>query len=159
MEILKINFQELKQDNWSDKELENAKLITDFVQNIMNNHDFEYVLEKYGHSNYTQHNRNIPNGIEGLVGFLKDFVKKYPEYTYDVKRILADGDYITFHSHATVKKKYRGNEKYGLNVIDTWKIKEGKIVEHWDSIQGLDVGMRLLMGILGGRIKNSNGVF
>ena len=156
---LKINFESLKQDHWSDKELVNAKLITDFVQHIMNNHDFDYILNKYDNGDYIQHNRNIPDGISGLVGFLKEFTKKYPEYTYDVKRILADGDYIVFHSHATLKKEHRGNDKMGLNIIDVWRVKESDIAEHWDSLQPLDGFMRLYAWMSGGHIQNSNGVF
>ncbi|MCG8430969.1 MAG: ester cyclase [Candidatus Omnitrophica bacterium] len=159
MEKLKVNLEALKQEHWSDKELENAKLVTDFVQHIMNDHDFDYVLKEYGQSNYTQHNRNIPDGIKGLVGFLQKFVKNFPEYTYDVKRILADGDYIMFHSHATLKKEHRGNDKRGWNIIDTWKIKDGEIVEHWDSIQSLDWFMRFYAFMSGGHIRNTNGVF
>ncbi|MCG8635597.1 MAG: hypothetical protein MI863_17310 [Desulfobacterales bacterium] len=66
-ERLIIHFESLQKDNWSEKELENAKLITDFVQNLMNNHNFEYVLDKYNDDSYIQHNRNLPDGIDGLV--------------------------------------------------------------------------------------------
>lgn len=125
----------------------------------MNNHDFEYVLDRYNDSYYIQHNRNIPNKINGLVEFLQEFVQDYPEYTYDVKHIYADGDFVIFHSHATLKKEDRGNDQKGLNIIDTWRLQNGKIVEHWDSIQTLDGFMRLYALISGGKIRNSNGVF
>ena len=70
-----------------------------------------------------------------------------------------DGDYVTFHSHATLKEEDRGNDQKGMNIIDTWKIENGKIVEHWDSIQPLDVFMRFYVGLNGGDIQNANGVF
>ncbi|MCG8620039.1 MAG: nuclear transport factor 2 family protein, partial [Desulfobacterales bacterium] len=108
---------------------------------------------------YIQHNRNLPDKIQGLVGFLREFVQDYPDYTYDVKHIYADGDYVTFHSHATLKKEDRGNDQKGMNIIDTWRIENGKIVEHWDSIQPLDVFMRFYAWMNGGDIRNKNGVF
>ncbi|MEW8507893.1 MAG: nuclear transport factor 2 family protein [Candidatus Thiodiazotropha sp.] len=156
---LVIDLQSLQKDSWTEQELANATLITDFVQNLMNNHNFDYILERYNDSSYVQHNRNLPDKITGLAGFLKEFVEDYPDYTYDVKHIYADGDYVIFHSHATLNKDDRGNDKKGMNIIDTWRLENGRIVEHWDSIQALDGFMRLYSLIKGGSIKNSNGVF
>ena len=159
MDTLKINFESLKKENWSNQELENVKLIVDFVQHLMNNHDFDYIMKEYGATPYVQHNRNIPEGINGIVGFVKQFSERFPDFTYDVKHILADGDYVMFHSHATIRKKDRGNDKKGLNIKDTWKIKDGQIVEHWDAIQSMDGFMRFYALLTGGNIRNTNGVF
>ena len=154
-----IDFESLQKENWSQQEVENAKVVTNFVQNIMNNHNFDYVLKNYNDSAYVQHNRNLPDKIQGLVGFLNDFVKDYPEYTYDVKHIYVDGDFVIFHSHATLEKEDRGNDQKGMNIIDTWRLDNGRIVEHWDSIQALDGFMRLYALMTGGNIENANGVF
>lgn len=156
---LVINLESLQKNNWTEQELANATLITDFVQNLMNNHNFDYILKRYNNSSYVQHNRNLPDKITGLVGFLKEFVEDYPDYTYDVKHIYVDGEYVIFHSHATLNKDDRGNDKKGMNIIDTWRLENGRIVEHWDSIQALDGFMRFYSLISGGNIKNSNGVF
>jgi predicted SnoaL-like aldol condensation-catalyzing enzyme len=158
-ETLTVDLQSLKKDGWSEQELANVALVTDFVQNLMNNHNFDYILERYNDDSYVQHNRNLPDKITGLVGFLEEFVQDYPDYTYDVKHIYADGDYVIFHSHATLQKDDRGNDQKGMNIIDTWRIEDGKIVEHWDSIQALDTFMRFYSLISGGDIQNSNGVF
>lgn len=155
----KIDFSSLQKSNWTQQEKENALLITDFVQNLMNNHDFDYVLKHFNDSAYTQHNRNIPDKMAGLVNFLRDFVEDYPEYSYDVKHIYADGNFVIFHSHATLEQEDRGNDQKGMNIIDTWRIEDGRIVEHWDSIQALDGFMRFYSLISGGSIRNDNGVF
>ena len=154
-----INLQSLQKSTWTDQELANATLMVDFVQNLMNNHDFNYIQQQYDNSSYVQHNRNLPDKIAGLVGFLKEFVEDYPEYSYDVKHIYVDGDYVIFHSHATLEKSDRGNDEKGMNIIDTWRIEDGKIVEHWDSIQALDTFMRFYSLVSGGNIQNNNGVF
>lgn len=156
---LVIDLQSLQKPGWTEQELANAALITDFVQNLMNNHNFDYILERYNESSYVQHNRNLPDKITGLVGFLKEFVEDYPDYTYDVKHIYVDGDHVIFHSHATLKKDDRGNDKKGMNIIDVWRLEDGRIVEHWDSIQGLGTLMRFYSLINGGNIQNANGVF
>lgn len=154
-----IDLQSLQKPSWTKQELANANLITDFVQNLMNDHNFDYILEYYNDSAYVQHNRSLPDKITGLVGFLKEFVEDYPDYSYDVKHIYVDGNYVIFHSHATLKKADRGDDKKGMNIIDTWRLEDGRIVEHWDSIQALDGFMRFYSLINGGSIQNDNGVF
>ncbi len=156
---LAINLEQHVKTSWTKHELNNAMRVTDFVENLMNRHDFEYVLEHYNDSAYVQHNRNIPDKISGLVGFLREFVEDYPEYSYDVKNVMVDGDFVIFHSHATLHKGDRGNDAKGLNIIDIWRLEQGRIVEHWDSIQALDGFMRLYAMLSGGRIANDNGVF
>ncbi|WP_375749028.1 nuclear transport factor 2 family protein [Vibrio sp. HN007] len=158
-DTLIIDLPSHQKTNWTEQEMEHAELVTDFVQNLMNNHNFDYVLENYNDSAYVQHNRNLPDKVTGLVGFLQEFVEEYPDYAYDVKHIYVDGDYVIFHSHATLNKEDRGNDQKGMNIIDTWRIEDGRIVEHWDSIQALDFSMRVYSLISGGDIANSNGVF
>lgn len=158
-DTITIDLKALQKANWSQQELANATVVTDFVQNLMNNHNFAYVLEKYNDSAYVQHNRNLPDKVTGLVGFLEEFVQDYPDYTYDVKHIYVDGDYVIFHSHATLNKEDRGNDQKGMNITDTWRLQDGRIVEHWDSIQALDTFMRFYSLLSGGDIKNANGVF
>ncbi|MEW8545749.1 MAG: hypothetical protein AB2693_19685, partial [Candidatus Thiodiazotropha sp.] len=78
-EKLVIDLESLQKPGWTEQELANAALITDFVQNLMNNHNFDYILERYNDSSYVQHNRNLPDKITGLVSFLKEFVEDYPD--------------------------------------------------------------------------------
>ena len=154
-----IDLESLQKPGWTEQERKNAEVITDFVQNLMNNHNFEYVMTHYNDDAYIQHNRNIPDKVTGLVEFLRAFTEDYPEYTYDVKHIYVDGDYVIFHSHATLNAEDRGNDQKGMNIIDTWRLQDGRIVEHWDSIQALDTFMRMYSLFSGGNIRNDNGVF
>lgn len=159
MDTIKIDFDKLKKDSWSEGETKNVQLIISFVQQLMNDHNFDNVLKEFGNSYYTQHNRNIPDGMEALVQYVKDFVKRYPDYTYDVKHIYADGDFVIFHSQITTKKKDRGNDHKGINVSDTWRIENGLIVEHWDSLQAMSGFLRFFFWLIGGKIANKNGVY
>ncbi len=146
-------------ENWTKQEMENVKIVVDFFQKLMNEHDFDYILEKYGNGSYTQHNRAIPDEISGLIGYVKTLTKRFPEYSFDVKRIFADGDFVILHSHCTMKANHRDNEKKGFIITDTFRLKDGKLVEHWDAIQPIDMFSRLLVLITGGSIKNSNPTF
>lgn len=159
MDTLKIDIDSLKKRNWSEQELKNAEMMVDFIQHLMNDHDFEYISKHFGDNTYLQHSKSIPDGMNELIKYVSDFSKKFPEYTYDVKHIYVDGNYVIFHSHATIKAKHRGNDKKGFNIIDTWKIKNGNIEEHWDAIQPIDGFMRFFIWLTGGKAKNSNGLF
>lgn len=159
MEVLKISSDLMKKPNWSEQETKNVAVVADFIQHLMNDHDFEYVRKTYGNNPYVQHNRNITDGMEALVSYVERFAKRYPDYTYDVKHIYVDGNMVIFHSHATTKKKHRGNDKKGLNIIDTWKVEDGKIADHWDAVQPMSGFMRFFVMMTGGKIRNTNGVY
>lgn len=155
----KIELNNHLQDSWTQQETENVKVVVDFFQRLMNEHDFEYTLEKYGNSSYTQHNRAIPNEISGLVSYVKQLTKRFPEYSFDVKRIMADGDFVVLHSHCTMKAKHRGNEKKGFIITDTFKVENGQLAEHWDAIQPIDTYTRFLFLMIGGKVENDNPTF
>lgn len=156
---LKINLKALQQDHWTEQEKANAKVVVDFFQRLMNEHDFDYTQRTYGDLTYTQHNRGIPVGIPGLIDYVKTLTKRFPDYAFDVKRINADGDYIILHSHTTMNAKHRGDETKGFIITDTFKLKDGKLSEHWDAIQAIDWTSRLIMLLTGGKISNNNPTF
>ena len=146
-------------DHWTETERANAAIVVDFVYNIMNRHDFDYIRGQYGDNPYVQHNRNAPDGIEGVITFVGGVTKDYPDFSYDVKHIVVDDDLVMLHSHATIEKAHRGDDSRGLNIKDTWRLENGKLVEHWDAVQAMDLSMRLLFLMQGGEVNNSNGVY
>lgn len=156
---LTIPLDSLTQSHWSTQEKANVEVVVDFFQHLMNDHQFDYILERYGSLPYTQHNRAIPNDIPGLVSYVQDMVRRFPDYAFDVKRIAADGEYVVLHSHATLKAKHRGNENKGFIITDTFRLHNGQLVEHWDAIQPIDTFTRMLFLLIGGRVQNTNPTF
>ena len=67
--------------------------------------------------------------------------------------------HVIVHSHATLKAAHRGDDSKGMNIIDTWKVEDGELVEHWDAVQGISMDMRLYNLFAGGKVRNTNGVF
>ena len=154
-----IDFDTHAQDHWTSQEGDNVKIVVDFFQRLMNEHDFDYILETYGHSAYVQHNRAIPDGIHRLVTYVKDLTKRFPEYSFDVKRVIASGDFVVTHSHTTMKAKHRGDEKRGFIITDTFRLENGQLAEHWDAVQPIDLQTRFLFLLIGGKVGNGNPVF
>ena len=145
--------------NWTPEEIANAELVTGFVRALMNDHDFDTVRDVYGNDAYVQHNHGIVDGIDGVITTVSDLVKRFPEYSYDVKHVHVDDDIVIFHSHATLKAKHRGDDRKGFNIIDRWRIADGRIVEHWDAIQPIDRFGRLYALMVGGKVRNANGTY
>lgn len=155
----KIDLNKHLQEHWTKQETENARVVVDFFQRLMNEHDFDYILNTYGGGSYTQHNRAIPNEISGLIGYVKSLTQRFPDYSFDVKRIFADGDFVVLHSHTTMRAKHRADESKGFIITDTFRLKDGKLVEHWDAVQPIDTFTRLLFLAIGGSIQNDNPTF
>jgi predicted SnoaL-like aldol condensation-catalyzing enzyme len=79
---------------------------------------------------YIQHNPGVPTGKSGFVNAIPFFYKMFPDLKWELKHIWADGDYVIIHSHYQFTK-----EGTGSAVVDIFRIKDGKIDEHWDVIQ------------------------
>jgi len=159
MSIINIDLEKLKKDSWSEEEYQNAELVIDFVQNIMNNHNFNYVRKTYGHGRYKQHNQTMTDGLEGVLKVVSDFTKSFPDFTYDVKHMYVDGPNVIVHAHATADIKHRGNPQKGMNIIDVWKVENGQLVEHWDAVQPIHTFMRMYALFSGGKFRNENTYF
>ena len=153
------DFDSLAQSHWSEIENGNARRVHRFLELLMNDHDFDQVRERFGTGTYVQHNRGIPDGIDGLTDYVAGLVKRFPGYSYDVRQIMASGDRVVFHSHATLRESHRGDQKKGFIIFDMWKVEDGQIANHWDALQPLDFMSRLISFVGGGRIRNTNGIY
>lgn len=154
-----IKLEDHRQTHWTDQETHNASVVVDYLQAIMNDHDFPSVLSRFASSAYVQHNRAIPDGIPGVVGYVKKLAKRFPEFGYDVKFIIASGQKVVTHTHATLKTSHIGDESKGMIITDTFKLEDGNLVEHWDAIQPIDFAGRLLLLLNGGTVANANPIF
>ena len=112
-----------------EREEANKKAVVEFYEKAINQKDFEAAAPYFG-PRYVQHNPNAPDGIEGFKGFLGFLREKLPQSRSEIKRVLADGDYVILHVHAV-----RAPGERGSAIIDVFKLENGKIVEHWDVVQ------------------------
>ena len=83
------------------------------------------VVDRYFSPDYVQHNPVIPNGagaIANLIPTLKDL-------SYEIGMVVAEGDLVMVHG------RYVGWGPKPLIAVDIFKVKNGKVVEHWDVMQ------------------------
>lgn len=104
----------------------NKKTVVDFYEKAINQKNFEAAAAYLG-PRYIQHNPTAADGLEGLKAFIAFLREKFPQYHSEIKRVLADGDYVMLHVHNVPTPGARGNA-----IMDIFKLSNGKIVEHWD---------------------------
>ena len=108
----------------------NKKLVVAFYQSFFGDHDLSSA-EKYLAPSYIQHNPGLPDGRDALVNMAKGLFANAPKGKADIRQVAADGDLVWLH--------VRGQFGPGpaSSVVDIFRVKDGKIVEHWDTIQAI----------------------
>ncbi|KAH7199158.1 hypothetical protein BKA60DRAFT_529079 [Fusarium oxysporum] len=104
--------------------------------------------------NYKQHSAFVGDGQESIIDMAKTMrewaAKNWarsdePHIRMNIKRILVDDPYVTVHHHS---RRWDGD--IGNNVIDIYRVKDGKVAEHWESV--MDV-------VPESELKHGNGQF
>ncbi|MDX3245822.1 nuclear transport factor 2 family protein [Streptomyces sp. ME18-1-4] len=107
----------------------NKKLVTAAVERLLVRKDLS-ALDTYWGPEYHQHNPNIADGVAGAKAGLGAYFKAFPQLSVSPKRIVAEGDLVAVHSHYVNAPGERGQA-----VVDLFRVRNGKIVEHWDVLQ------------------------
>jgi predicted SnoaL-like aldol condensation-catalyzing enzyme len=109
----------------------NKRLVIEFYNKIFQKHDVDSALT-YLTEDYKQHNPMAATGRKPFMDIFKGYFKAFPDAYSEIKRAAADGDLVFLHVHAKQSKTDRGSA-----VVDIFRVKGDKIVEHWDVIQAV----------------------
>ncbi|MDO0913963.1 ester cyclase [Streptomyces sp. DT2A-34] len=107
----------------------NKELVTQAFDQLLVRKDLSAV-DRYWGSEYHQHNPTIADGVEGVKAGLGGYFEAFPQLTVAPKRVIAEGDLVAVHSHYVNAPGERG-----MAVVDLFRVRNGKIVEHWDVLQ------------------------
>ena len=83
------------------------------------------VVDRYFSPDYVQHNPVIPNGAESIA----NLIPTLKDLSYEIGMVVAEGDLVMVHG------RYVGWGPKPLVAVDIFKVKNGKVVEHWDVMQ------------------------
>jgi predicted SnoaL-like aldol condensation-catalyzing enzyme len=87
-------------------------------------------VERYVGDNYIQHNPLVGDGKKAFIEYFNEMARDYSEKEIEFVRVVAEDDLVALHTHQT----WPGSDEYVT--MDFFRFDEnGKIVEHWDSIQ------------------------
>ena len=103
----------------------NKALVHSAMTSLFQQRDTSAVDRLYA-SDYIQHNPEIPQGRDAL----RELVAKLPENVYyEPGLMIAEGDLVAIHG------RIRGWANAPQVVVDIFRIREGKLAEHWDVLQ------------------------
>jgi predicted SnoaL-like aldol condensation-catalyzing enzyme len=116
----------------------NREIVATFCRDVFVNHDLSR-LDSYMTDEYIQHNPDVAQGKKGFIDFFEKTFRAIPDFKYTLKKIVADGDLVMIY--CTTSGTHTGGEWLGkaptgnrldFNVVDIFRIEDGKIAEHWD---------------------------
>lgn len=110
----------------------NKEIVVDFYTGVFNKHQVAEYSDRYIGDSYTQHNPYVPDGKAPFVDYFTKKFKENSEAKSTIKRTIADGDLVALHVHSQENAQDRGKA-----IVDIFRVKNGKIVEHWDVIQNV----------------------
>jgi len=113
----------------------NKRLVYDFWREVFEGGHLE-LADKYLAESYIQHNPIVPTGRAGFVEFFSRFSKPKPiedSVKAPLVSIVAERDLVILSfvkEHADPKDPA---QKYTTTWFDMFRVKDGKIAEHWDA--------------------------
>jgi len=120
----------------------NKQLVLAFYRKMIGDKDPD-AARPYMAEQYVQHSAYARDGFDGVAEFARQFKRDFPNHRYEVKKCIAEGDFVVLHLHGI-----NGMSPHGEQVVDLFRIKNGKVCEHWDVIQPIP-----------GDSSNPNGTF
>lgn len=104
----------------------NKEIVLNFYRDVWNAHDDSKVSD-YVVENYIQHNPTVEQGRQGLLNFLQFFFTK--EAKHDIQIAMEEGDLVAVYVYVSF------NDGSRAVVTDIYRLENGMIAEHWDSVQ------------------------
>ncbi|WP_157740679.1 nuclear transport factor 2 family protein [Mucilaginibacter xinganensis] len=110
----------------------NKTIVLECYRKIIRDLDLSLV-DSYVHEDYIQHSPTVKDGRAGLLemlAFLKTLPKPAVPGPSPIIRVIADGDLVAVHLDIEFMAQH-------VAVIDLFRLRNGKIAEHWDAGQPL----------------------
>ena len=111
----------------------NKQVVFHILRDLLEANHWE-LADRYIAQEYRQHNPNAADGRAAVVAYFTEVLKVRPSDIPDrlhtpVIAVLAEGDLVTVLHPRRVRD---GGSEYHTTWFDTWRIRDGKAVEHWD---------------------------
>src|SRR5260370_26260094 len=86
---------------------------------------------QYAAPDFVEHSADSAGGTaQSTIDFLTGLIKKSPQPKWEIVRVIADGDMVFLHVRFTPAKGATP-----VVVGEIFRVRNGKLVEHWDIIQ------------------------
>lgn len=108
----------------------NKALAVALIQDVLMGKNPSKISEYISAEEYHQHNPQIKDGLTGIVEAVQYLTSQNNMFKYTkIHKVLGEGNFVLTVSEG----EWNGGKKHVF--YDLFRMKEGKIVEHWDVIQ------------------------
>jgi predicted SnoaL-like aldol condensation-catalyzing enzyme len=114
----------------------NKKLVFDMWRAIVQGGHTE-LAPQYFTEGYIQHNPNVASGRDAMVAYMKATRPVRPiesKITFPLVAMMAEGDLVMLATVSYAPDPEAPGRKYAGTHFDLYRIENGKIAEHWDSV-------------------------
>jgi len=127
-----------------DKTEANKKLAVSLIEDVLMGKNPNKLTEYISTEEYHQHNPQIKDGLSGLGEAIQYLTSQNNMFKYTkIHKVLGEGNFVLTVSEG----EWNGGKKHLF--YDLFRMKGGKIVEHWDVIQAIPTE----------GLANTNGMF
>ena len=114
----------------------NKKLVFDMWRALIQGGHTE-LAEQYFRKDYIQHNPNVATGRDAMVAFMKSTRPVKPiadSISFPLITLMAEGNLVLVATVSHQDDPEKPGQKYAGTHFDLFRIQDGKIAEHWDSV-------------------------
>ena len=105
-------------------------VVEQFIDLFYEKKKVRQAFERWVHPDYIQHKSTLPDGRDAVINFLEKLLKRYPDRIFTIHRVIASEDLVAVHYHSQATP-----EDLGFAVVDIFRVKDCRMVEHWDVVQ------------------------
>lgn len=117
----------------------NKQLVIDFYRHVFDALD-PSAVGRFVHEDYVQHSRHLPSGRVGLEQLVtriaggrsplpvRDEMANTPAF------LIAEDDMVALGGALPQPEPDRPGEFYDYFIVDTYRVRDGKLAEHWSSV-------------------------
>jgi predicted SnoaL-like aldol condensation-catalyzing enzyme len=105
---------------------ENKSAAVSFLE-MASSGQVDQAYSKFVGGNFKHHNAYYEGSADSLRTGMKENAIQNPDKVLEVKRVIAEGEFVVTHSHVKQKPDDRG-----AAVVHIFRFENGKIVELWD---------------------------
>ncbi len=138
-----------KNNNNHEVVSKNEQLGKDFVETVMNAKSPDQLVNTINRLftiDFSNHNPMVAPGTDGLIKFVGTVGESFLGSKAIVKEVIANKDKVmvawTFEGTLTGKPFFgvpASGQKVKIDIVDWWKVENGKFVEHWDVIDWISL--------------------